>query len=246
MIRRLDRICVRSVPFLLNLCLHFFCRMPPKGKSASSSSAPKRSKTPASKKRKGQTGESSAPPPRSPSPPPAPRGVDPPESVVQRIFDFDPRDRAYSRYQVMARWPVARQGRFDFEGLQSRDGWLDALKTFADGAGVWPLLEVDERAYEWPTKEFLSTLTVECHETTSEACVRFRLGGMARVCSIDEFGYRLGFYEWAEVQSGELSGLALISSLAGDAKSAFFKEIAPRTRGYSARHPRSQKWIDLC
>ena len=241
MTRRLDRVCVRSVPFLLILCLHFFCKMPPKGKAASSSSAPKRSKAPASKKRKGQTGESSAPPPRSPSPPPAPRGVDPPESVVQRIFDFDPRDRAYSRYQVMARWPVARQGRFDFEGLQSREGWLDALKTLADGAGIWPLLEVDERAYEWPTKEFLSTLTVECHETTSEVCVRFRLGGMARVCSIDEFGYRLGFYEWVKVQSGELSGLALISSLAGTPRVHSSRKLHRGLEVIQLAHPRSQK-----
>jgi len=32
-----------------------------------------------------------------------------------------------------------------------------------------------------------------------------------------------------------LSGLALLSSLAGDTKNAFFKEIAPRTIGYSTR-----------
>ncbi|CAN1176585.1 Probable LRR receptor-like serine/threonine-protein kinase At4g36180 [Linum perenne] len=129
------------------------CRMPPKGKGKASAS------TSAPKKRKGPVGEASV---ELQDPPPM-RSMDIPAEIREKIFDFEPASKAYQRFQVVEHLAPTRFGRLDILGSQQHEGWYDHLKDYADGAGLWPLLE-------------------------------FRLGGFLRVCSDDEFSYRLGFY----------------------------------------------------
>ncbi|CAN1140349.1 hypothetical protein LINPERHAP2_LOCUS11812 [Linum perenne] len=157
-------------------------------------------------KGKGVASSSSAPPPAKKLKGTARRDTlqvaSPPDNISSNIFSF-PREDDRVTWMVIQRKAIGAMSQIDWEAMEAED-WADGLRATLNRAGLLPLFHVTEPAYEWPTKELLSTFRMErvnerINSVTTTKCIYFRLGGIERSLTLDEFAIDLGFYTAEEL-----------------------------------------------
>ncbi|CAN1126028.1 hypothetical protein LINPERHAP2_LOCUS3194 [Linum perenne] len=159
-------------------------------------------------KGKGVAFSSSAPPPAKKMRGTARRDTlqvaSPSDNISSNIFNF-PREDDRVTWMIIQRKAIGAMSQIDWEAMEEED-WVDGLRATLNRAGLLPLFQVNEPAYEWPTKELLSTFRIErvnerIHSVTTTKCIYFRLGGIERSLTLDEFAIDLDFYTAKELAS---------------------------------------------
>ena len=157
------------------------------------------------------------------------------------IFNFEPGSESARRYGVYRTWATAPQGYLDFQSFME-EGWNTWLMAYCQGAGIWPLVRLDDQELPHATREFYSTLKISRYTSTQEAGgIKFRLGGRMFSFSADELAQTMGFYTPEQVANLEVMSLATIDRRPVPNPREFWKDIAWDQTPYSARSSKAKR-----
>ncbi|CAN1750462.1 hypothetical protein LINPERHAP1_LOCUS4053, partial [Linum perenne] len=117
----------------------------------------------------------------------------PSATISKRFFNFKDKKDAAS-WLIIQRRNLAFMEQIDWEDF-AEQGWDVPLTHELEKAGLVPIFQVTEPAFEWPTKELLSTFRyTKTTDPTDTSAIFFRLGGKPYKKSLNEFAIDLGFY----------------------------------------------------
>ncbi|CAN0861598.1 hypothetical protein LINGRAHAP2_LOCUS8266, partial [Linum grandiflorum] len=116
-----------------------------------------------------------------------------PDEVAAACFNFQTQ-RDQDRWLTFQQSTIHNGGKILWSDLEDK-GWKRLVQRALSSAGLYKLFKVVDEAYDWPTKEVLTTFDYTPTQDPKEPdVISYQCGGVLRKHSLDSFGVSLGLY----------------------------------------------------